>query len=395
MTPGAPVRTIVAMKRPAGLRRPMVISLIGVAVVITVIIVGTSHVEREGTERAANAGAYVLGIGAALSLLLWRRRPLVMIGVVAAALFTYLAAAYPPGPVLMTGPISLVLLGIRVPRVQALLGAAVMACAVIAGSLIGDARAGIVIAAAGWSLAAVFAGELGGARRERVHAERERRRMAERQAITDERLRIAQDLHDSVAHAMATINVQAGAASHLLHRQPDRLDPQQIHTALDAIRSASSEVLDELGAILGLLRRDPERGEQAAPRQPQHGVDRLGDLVERARADGIAVTLDVSSSLPAPISTTAYRVVQEALSNVRQHAGAGASVTVTVAAGDDGVTVSVIDDGGRVPARVAARATPGFGLVGMRERVESTGGTLIAGPTHSGGFSVVARWGSP
>ena len=379
----------------------MVISLIGVAVVITVIIVGTSHVEREGAERAANAGAYLLGIAAALSLLLWRRRPLVMIGVVAAALFTYLAAAYPPGPVLMTGPISLVLLGIRVPRVQALLGAAVMACAVIAGSLIGDARAGIVIAAAGWSLAAVFAGELVGARRERVHAERERRRMAERQAITDERLRIAQDLHDSVAHAMATINVQAGAASHLLHRQPDRVDPQQIHTALDAIRSASSEVLDELGAILGLLRRDPERGEQAASRQPQHGIDRLGDLVERARADGIAVTLDASPSistssagpLPAPISTTAYRVVQEALSNVRQHAGAGASVIVTVAAGDDGVRVSVVDDGGRVPARVAARPTPGFGLVGMRERVESTGGTLIAGPTDAGGFSVVARWG--
>jgi signal transduction histidine kinase len=156
-----------------------------------------------------------------------------------------------------------------------------------------------------------------------------------------------------------------------------------------------------LGAILGLLRRDPEGGELPASRQPQHGIDRLGDLVERARADGIAVTLDASppissmASLALPIRTTAYRVVQEALSNVRQHAGAGAIVLVTVAAGDDGVTVSVVDDGGRVPARVAARSKPGFGLVGMRERVESTGGTLVAGPTDSGGFSVVAHWGSP
>src|SRR5215213_6843789 len=149
MTPNRRVRTIIGMKRP------IVVSVVGVAAVIIVFLLGTAHIEADGAERAVDAGAYLLGILAALSLLLWRRQPLVMVGVV---------------------------------------GAALIAGAVITGQLIGDARPGIVIAAAGWSLAAVFAGEIVSARRDRVHAERERNRLIERQAISDERLRIAQDL---------------------------------------------------------------------------------------------------------------------------------------------------------------------------------------------------------
>jgi signal transduction histidine kinase len=389
MTPTATVRTIVGMKRRT------VLSVVGVAVVVVVLVLGTAHIEPDGAERAVDAWAYVLGLGAALSLLLWRRQPLVMVCVVAAALFTYLAAAYPPGPVMMTGPISLVLLGIRVPRLRALIGAALVAGAVIAGQMIGNARPGIVLGAAGWSLAAVFAGEIVSGRRDRVKAERERNRLIERQAITDERLRIAQDLHDSVAHAMATINVQAGAAAHVLARQPDRVDPGQIAGALDSIRTASAEVLDELGAILGLLRSEPGTDQLPAPRQPQSGIDRLDDLVDRARSDGITVTLDVPETLPpmgAAISTTAYRVVQEALSNVRQHAGAGTAVVVSVMAGSNDLAVSVVDDGRPNGAAPLVRTRPGLGLIGMRERVESTGGTLHTGPVESGGFGVAARW---
>ncbi len=173
------------MSRHWFVRRPMLASGVMVAVVLVVIAPGTAHIEPESGEWAVNAGAYLLGITAALALLAARA---------AAAgdggdhrrreLFTYLAVAYPPGPVLMTGPISLVLLGIRAAQ-QALIGAASMACAVIVGQLIGSARLGIVAAAVGWLLAAVFAGELAGARRERAHAERERRRLVERQAISD------------------------------------------------------------------------------------------------------------------------------------------------------------------------------------------------------------------
>ena len=148
--------------------------------------------------------------------------------------------------------------------------------------------------------------------------------------VTDERLRIAQDLHDSVAHAMATINVQAGTAAHLLAHRPDQIDwADQLRGALDCDPSAASgEVLDEMGAILGLLRGNADPT-SAGALQPQVGLERLSDLVVHARAEGLSVTPDwwrsAAMGLPVPISTAAYRVVQEALSNVRRHAGPGAS----------------------------------------------------------------------
>jgi signal transduction histidine kinase len=256
------------------------------------------------------------------------------------------------------------------------------------------------LAAIGWTLAAVLGGQLIAARRDHVVAEREQRRLAEHQVVTDERLRIAQDLHDSVAHAMATINVQAGTAAHLLSRRPDQIDQQQLGAALTAIKTASGEVLDELGAILGLLRggTDPTA---AGALQPQVGLEHLDDLVTRARADGLVVTVtgtNQTGSLPRPVSIAGYRVVQEALSNVRRHAGAGAAVQVRVEVADDRTRVEVVDDGGGTLASVrgtfASRTTltEGFGLVGMRERVVATGGQLDTGPLADGGFRVVAAW---
>src|SRR5688572_4505280 len=209
-------------ERPEFSRRTHVAELIAVAAIVFVIVMGTAHIEPEGAERAVDALAYVCGIGGALSLLLWRRAPAVMVGIVAVAIFTYFARSYPPGPALLPGPISLVLLGLRAKRAVAWTGAIVMWAAVTLGLTLGDGRGDrLALAAVGWTLAAVFAGQLVAARRERIVADRERRRLTEYQAVTDERLRIAQDLHDSVAHAMATINVQAGTAAHLLARRPD------------------------------------------------------------------------------------------------------------------------------------------------------------------------------
>jgi signal transduction histidine kinase len=389
-------------ERPEFSRRTHVAELLAVAAVVFVIVMGTAHIDPQGAERAMDALAYVCGIGAALALLLWRRAPLAMLAVVAAAIFVYLARGYPPGPALLPGPISLVLLGLRERRRVAWTGAIVMLAAVTGGLLIGDGggeRLGL--AAIGWTLAAVFAGQLIAARRERVVAERERRRLAEHQAVTDERLRIAQDLHDSVAHAMATINVQAGTAAHLLARRPDQIDQQQVAAALTAIKTASGEVLDELGAILGLLRggSDPTA---AGSLQPQVGLERLDDLVTRARADGLTVTVagaNQTASLPRSVSIAGYRVVQEALSNVRRHAGPGAAVQVDVKVADGRIRVEVADDGGGALATVQGgthtgrgTVTEGFGLVGMRERVVATGGQLEAGPRADGGFRVVAAW---
>jgi signal transduction histidine kinase len=394
-------RVCAVTERPEFSRRTHVAELVAVAAIVLVVVMGTAHIEPSGSERAVDALAYVCGIGGALSLLLWRRAPAVMVGIVAAAIFTYFARSYPPGPALLPGPISLVLLGLRAKRSVSWTGAIVMWAAVTLGLTIGHGRGDrLALAAVGWTLAAVFAGQLLAARRERAVADRERRRLTDYQAVTDERLRIAQDLHDSVAHAMATINVQAGTAAHLLGHRPDQIDADQLRAALAAIRAASGEVLDEMGAILGLLRgsADPT---SAGALQPQVGLERLSDLVVRGRADGLAVTLtggDQPMGLPVPISTAAYRVVQEALSNVRRHAGPGAQVRVLVAAhGDGGVRVEVVDDGGTMPAKVPAGAdhatvTEGFGLVGMRERVVATGGVLEAGRVVGGGFRVVAEW---
>jgi signal transduction histidine kinase len=386
-------------------RRPRVGELIADAVIVFVVIMGTTNIDPSGAERSVDALAYVCGIGAALALLLWRRFPFVMIGVVATAIFTYLARSYPPGPALLPGPLSLVLLGLRARRPVAWAGALVVWASVALGLLVGDGRGdALAVAAVGWALAAVLAGQLIAARGEKVRAERERKRMADRQAATDERLRIAQDLHDSVAHAIATINVQAGTAAHLLAHRPDKLDTPQLESALVTIRKASAEVLDELGAILGVLRRESGG---AAPRQPQVGLDRIGELIERARADGFVVSvspLDELPPLPRAVSEAAYRVVQEALSNVRRHARPEAHVRVDVRVSDQGrLTVEVFDDGGAVPASVARQpstkaAQPlqeGFGLIGMRERVEASGGQLEAGPVDRGGFRVVATWPAP
>lgn len=402
--PGASVpRVGDVTQRPEFPRRTPVAELIAAGAIVFVVVMGTAHIDPEGAERAMDALAYVCGIGASLALLLWRRAPLAMLAVVASAIFVYLARGYPPGPALMPGPVSLVLLGMRERRPVAWSGALVMLAAVSGGLLIGDGRGDrLALAAIGWTLAAVFAGQLIAARREHVVADRERRRLAEHQAVTDERLRIAQDLHDSVAHAMATINVQAGTAAHLLAHRPEQIDQRQLGAALTAIKAASGEVLDELGAILGLLRGDADPT-SAGALQPQVGLERLDDLVTRARADGLAVTVTgagQAASLARPVSVAAYRVVQEALSNVRRHAPPGAAVHVHVEVADARVRVEVVDDGGGLPAAVSAAAragdrgsvAEGFGLVGMRERVAATGGQLAAGPGAEGGFRVVAAW---
>ena len=297
----------------------------------------------------------------------------------------YLARGYPDGPALLPGPLALLALGYRAPRRIAWIGAAAYLASAFIGRAVGsdDIGYGNLLAVVGLASAAVLAGQAIAARGERAAAQRERLAHQEEQAIAAERLRIAQDLHDSVAHAMATINVQSGVAARLLDR-----DPSQAKGALEAIRVASSHALDELGAILGVL-RDP--GD--VPRAPVSTLADVGSLVERARADGLRVTSDVRGSVDSvatSVSSAAYRVVQEALTNVRRHAGSEATATLDVVIGDHGtVRVSVRDDG---QGPQTNGSSIGLGLVGMRERVESTGGLLCTGPRRDGGFEVVATW---
>jgi signal transduction histidine kinase len=207
-----------------------------------------------------------------------------------------------------------------------------------------------------------------------------------RRAVTEERLRLARELHDVVAHAMSVIAVQSGVGAHVANTQP-----QEAAKALAAIEATSRAALTELRRLLGVLRQDSEPQGDLTPVPGLADLDAL--LAEVAKA-GLAVRLRVEgtpSPLPAGVDLSAYRIVQEALTNVVKHAGP-ARAQVTICYRDQDVTVEVTDDGPGVGAPTGdGRARVGHGLIGMRERVAAFGGDLEVGPRPGGGFRVAAR----
>jgi len=203
---------------------------------------------------------------------------------------------------------------------------------------------------------------------------------AAKRAVADERLRIAQELHDVVAHSMGVIAVQAGVGAHVIDS-----DPAEAKRSLDAISVTSRTTLTEIRRLLGVLRADGDAAYAPAP-----GLADLPALVADVGSAGVAVDVVVDGTpgdLPPGVDLTAYRIVQEALTNVLKHAGP-AHVTVTVGYAPDAVTLEVVDDGRGTNGRDTAG---GHGIVGMRERVGVYGGSLEVGPRLGGGFRVAAR----
>ncbi|OUD00270.1 sensor histidine kinase [Streptomyces swartbergensis] len=214
-------------------------------------------------------------------------------------------------------------------------------------------------------------------RAERTREEEARRRVAE------ERLRIARDLHDLLAHTITLIGVQTSVAAHVLSADPERLDRETVAKALDDIAETCRSARGELRTTLEVLR---EHGSPDA-RGPLPGLAGLTDLAEAARLAGARVeqTVGIRQAPPA-VGAAAYRIVQEALTNAVRHAGPEPAVRVDLVEREGALHLSVSDDGtGPAPG-----GTPGFGLVGMRERARSVGGTLDAGPRADGGFEVTA-----
>ena len=238
------------------------------------------------------------------------------------------------------------------------------------------------LALAAWLLVLIGAAEAVRVRRERMsEVQRTHREEAERRA-SEERLRIARELHDVLAHNISLINVQSGVALHLLN---DR--PEQARDALAAINDASAEALREMRSVLGVLRRVDEK----LPRAPTPGLAQLPELVSRSAGAGVAVELEIEGeqrSLPASVDLAGFRIVQESLTNVARHAGS-ACATVRLSYADDELTVVVEDDGRG--SRPDVPGTDGNGIAGMRERAATLGGDLEAGPRLGGGFSVRAR----
>ncbi|MGO1050009.1 sensor histidine kinase [Crossiella sp. CA198] len=216
-----------------------------------------------------------------------------------------------------------------------------------------------------------------------MHADRERQ--AQR-AVTEERVRIARELHDVVAHHMSVISVQAGLARYVFDT-----DPATASTALGTIADTSREALDEMRRVLAVLRLPADDDAPEPEFDPQPGLDQIETLLERVRAAGVSAELVVTGvrrSLPPGPDLCAYRVVQESLTNVIKHA-LPASATVHLEYRPRELTVRITDDGDGAPA--AAPGSPGHGLAGMRERARLYEGSLSAGVRAHGGFEVELR----
>ncbi|MFI9530149.1 sensor histidine kinase [Micromonospora rosaria] len=292
---------------------------------------------------------------------------------------------------------------VRTDRRTALLSGTVAALVLAGGALVegrpGTDLFGLVI----WAALGTSVGDAVRNRRAYTDAMRERAERAERtreeearRRVLAERIRIARDLHDAVAHHIALVNAQAGIAVHLMDRQPELA-----REALGHIRETSRSALDELRATVGLLRQS---GDPAGPRDPVPGLADLDDLVASFRHAGLVVEVSRDGGLgelPPLVDLSAYRIVQEALTNVHKHAGVTrAWVRLGVRAGAT-LDLLVSDRGGgpgrrgRVDRDAAAGDGDGpghgHGLIGMRERAEAVGGTFRAGPRPGGGFEVAVE----
>lgn len=202
-----------------------------------------------------------------------------------------------------------------------------------------------------------------------------------RRAVAEERTRIARELHDVVAHRVSLMTVQAGAAKTVAAD-----DPQGSMQAMEAVENAGRQALDELRHLLGVLRPDAD----ANGLGPQPGIADVPRLVEELREANLQVSLtmdDKLETLPARVALSAYRIVQESLTNVLKHAGPGAKTEIRLSADDDEVAIEVLDDGRGAVLLLGS----GHGIVGMRERAQLLGGSLEAGPRPGGGFQVLAR----
>ena len=337
------------------------------------------------------AGA-ALAVGCLL-LLGARRWPLTIVWATAAISATVLAllpAAPPPSAPVVA---ALFLLAARtnrrtVIRTSAAVGIALTAEAFAVRPELSALGANLAVAA--WTQLPSALGDAFRSRRELLVSYKERAERAEatseqeaHRRVAAERLRIARELHDVVAHHLTLVNAQAGVAHHLV-----RQDAERAYEALGQIRDTSRAALDELRATVGLLRQADEPDQ---PRTPTPGLRDLPALLDSFRHAGLPVDVQRTGeydAVPPLTDLTAYRVIQEALTNAGKHVG-GAHAHLTIAVHDNRLEVIVADDGGDGGGRIA-RAGTGLGLISLRERVRAADGTLQAGPSPEGGFRVHA-----
>jgi len=376
-----------------GERRPRIrVGDLGVAAALLLFgMVGTGPAGTNQPDALVpDAWAYLLVASAALALVAWRRLPVHVFVFTGVVISVYLAIGYPYGPILFSGALAAAGLAAQRPlRLVVALGLADIA--VVAGAILVRAVAlgpvgwftvvTHVLTAAVWVTLPAAVGIAVRIRRESTAHVREEQA---RRAVSEERLRMAQEVHDVVGHGLAVIAMQAGAGLHVLDR-----DPGKARDALRAIQATSRESLDGLRAELAALRGDGGVAGDV-PRRPSVGLSDVRLLVDRVRSGGLEVHLDLeepSRQVGDEVDLAAYRIVQEALTNVLRHAGPEATARVRIRELRDRLLVEVTDTG-HGPATDGV--DEGSGIAGMRSRAEGIGGSFEVVARAGGGVQVSA-----
>ena len=348
-----------------------------VAVTQLVFSQGAEWGQREFRE-PLDAVAYALLLVGPLAIAVRRKFPIGATIATLLATYAYTWLGYPYGPGFLAPVVMLFYLITRGLRKTAWALAGVSLTVFLVYGHLGLAEASGLfhdLAILAFILLVMVAAELTRNMRERRTQQQRAVEEETRRQASEERLTMAQELHDVLAHNISLIHVQASTALHLMDDHPE-----QARTALATIKTASKEVLGEMRSVLNVLR-------EGAPRSPTAGLDRLDELAERS---GLAVTLRRVGSRPLTpqVDRAAYRIVQESLTNAARHAP-GSRVTVRLEYGPAELGVEISDTGATTPAPLS-EAGSGNGIPGMRERASALGGTLVAGPSGDG-FRVLAR----
>ncbi|MGV9286011.1 sensor histidine kinase [Streptomyces sp. NPDC003719] len=369
------------------------------AAAVLVCMVAGSFADPHGPDgvtwgvRTPDPLSLLLMVLGAAALVPRRRAPLAVLAFTGCLSVVECVTGDPRTPVVMSAVVALYTVAATTDRsttwrVGLLTMTVLTGAAMLAGPLPWYAQDNLAVFA--WTGIGATAGDAVRSRRAFVRAIRERAEKAERtreeearRRVAEERLRIARDLHDVVAHHIALVNVQAGVAAHVMDKRPD-----QAKEALAHVREASRSALNELRATVGLLRQSDD---PRAPTEPAPGLDRLDELVATFHHAGLHIEVaraDQGATLPTAVDLAAYRIIQEALTNVQKHAGPRAKAEVSIVRVGPNIEVTVLDDG--AGGTDAPADGGGHGLLGMRERVTAVRGTLTTGPRYGGGFRVHA-----
>ncbi len=381
--------------------RAVVLDAVAALLVFGMLLAAAAMVARPSrhvlpTLDSLHPAAVALAAASCGTLLLRRHRPWAALALALVCGVLYALAGYNMNPVLMLpSAVALYTVAVRTDRRTAW-GTAAGSAAVLAGAEIalgpGNWLEPQNFSVLAWAAAAAAVGDAVRSRRAYIAAIEERAERAERtreeeaaRQVAEDRIRIARELHDVVAHHIALINAQAGVAIHLAGEIP-----APVLGALEHIRDASHEALQELKATVGLLRASDESG---VPLEPAPGIAQLPELLASFARAGLTVSLELQGEvrpLPPAVDLTAFRIVQESLTNVSKHAGVP-TARVQLFFGPEQLAIRVEDDGRTAPMRSSYQSQgQGHGLTGMGERAAVVGGTLTAGRDPWGGFRVAA-----